>query len=244
MTFRGIASCLVAAAALAAAAGASAEDQPERVYRWTDASGGENFTNNIQKVPEPFRSRYLAEENAEKEKAKAKASREKSREDVKRAIDTLKTKQAGPQGEDAPPTGGALTIRPSASQDAELKRDDAKKTKEGAPKGKPGPMDFEPPSRTPFQDYHPQDTSQEDAAARTKEEAARKAKEGLEKLQALLKKKIEEMNLAAGWEMILHTPKYTQDKLRLMDEIERIKQQIKDNEKKIEEIAKQSPSDN
>jgi hypothetical protein len=243
MTFRGIASCLVAAAALAAAAGASAEDQPERVYRWTDASGEENFTNNILKVPEPYRSRYLAEENAEKEKAKAKASREKAREDVKRAVDALKTQQAGPQDGGAQ-TEGAITIRPSASQDAALKRGAAKKTKEGAPKGKPGPMDFEPAARTPFQDYQPQDTRNEDTAAEANREEQKKAKGDLERLQALLKKKIEEMNLAAGWEMILHTPKYTQDKLRLMDEIETIKKQVKDNEKKLEDISKQRPTDN
>ena len=98
-------------------------------------------------------------------------------------------------------------------------------------------------TRKPFKDFLPADTRREEEEAKAREGAIKAAKDGLENLKALLKKKTDEFNLASGWEMILHTPRHKQDKLRITDEIERIKAQIKDNEKKLEGISKQPPSE-
>lgn len=175
------AALLAAAVVQGVAAIAGEAEAKDRMYRWTDASGEEHFTNDVLKVPEPLRSKYLEQEAAEKAK------------------------------------------RP--------------KTKER----KGGYIDMDTVTRRPFKDYKPADTRGEEEAAKAREEALTQAREKLTSLQETIKKKTDEMNLAAGWESILQIPKYKQDKLRLIGEIEKLKAEIKEQERLLEEISKPKP---
>jgi len=166
----------VIAAGLCAFAGE--DEAKDRVYRWTDASGEEHFTNDVLKAPEPLRSKYLEQEAAEK----AKRPKPKDR--------------------------------------------------------KGGYVETNTVTRRPFKDYKPADTRAEEEAAEAREEALKQAREKLKSLQETIKKKTDEMNLAAGWETILQIPKYKQEKLRLLGEIEKLKAQVKEQEKQLEELDK------
>jgi hypothetical protein len=177
---------------------AAAED---RIYKWTDKSGQENYSNDIDNVPEPWRSQYKKEE--------AKSGGRSGKKDRKSGENEQKEAEKPP---DYTAPAGAAPMQRAVQSTNRMTR----KKGEGAQPGAPG------------------DADDQERARRLEQKAECRKK--LDKLNAELKQKNEEYELAAKWEMMVHTPKYTQDKLRLLGEMEEIKKQIGELEKAIDEL--------
>jgi len=155
----------------------------DRIYKWTDKSGQDNFTDDIDAVPEPWKSKF-------------------QKEDAKKGI-----KKKKPQSQSPDTSPASKTVNRSDDDDDD---DQAR-----------------PDKRITIVD-------DELEARKAKGKITSEITSQINTLKALLQKKTEEMQNAAKWEMMLQTPKYKQEKLKLMDEIDQINKNLKDYEKKLD----------
>jgi len=158
----------------------------DRIYKWTDKSGQENFTDDIDVVPEPWKSKF-------------------QKEDAKKGIKKKKT-----QNQEVSTPAAKAGTRPD---------DDDEQVK--------------PEKRITIVD-------DELEARKAKQKVMSGIQGQINDLKVILQKKTEEMQNAAKWEMILQTPKYKQEKLKLLDDIDKINKNIKDYEKKLDAASKSS----
>jgi seryl-tRNA synthetase len=179
---------MIAAAALMLPCGAYSGD---RVYRWVDKSGQENFTDNIDNIPEQYRSKFVRDDD----ESQAKKTGDK------------KKKKGASQASDA----DAYKRSYQASPQPAYRR--------------PG---------TPFSDQYDQELAK-------KRQKQTDLKKQMDELNSQLAQKTDELNNAVRWETILHTPKYTQDKVRLMKDIDGLKARIAGLQQQLDEASKPMP---
>lgn len=90
------------------------------VYTWTDGNGDEHFTDDLRKVPEPHRKKYLDEIAAEK-RAKFESEAKKREESVRRAReDAFNAEMARKAPKNVRP--GAAAPAPAAPRDEKAHR--------------------------------------------------------------------------------------------------------------------------
>jgi len=180
---------LIAAAVLLLPCAAHSGD---RVYRWVDKSGQENFTDSLENVPAQYRSKFTRDDDESPAKEQQGDKKKKGAAQTDGADAQVKGYQNSPQ----------RSSRPQLS--------------------------------TPTSDQY-------DAELESKRQKQADVKKQMVMLNTRLTQKTDELNNAIRWETILHTPKYTQDKIRLMKEVDDLKAKIADQQKKLDEASKPMP---